>query len=202
MRMKLPVVAVAVAALAAAAPASAQYLSDTEKLIAAVEKRDGSTATQIMDSRGPRVLNTRNREGETALIAAINLHDPQWVGYLLQKGADPNYAAGDGDRPLVAAARIGFEQAVEWLLAQGAEADGANRMGETALIVAVQQRRGPIVEMLLDAGADPDKTDTAAGYSARDYAKRDSRSGQMLELIEAAGDKPKKVTDIDDFKLK
>jgi ankyrin repeat protein len=58
-------------------------------------------------------------------------------------------------------------------------------MGETPLIVAVQRREVPIIKMLLRAGADPDKTDTAAGYSARDYAKRDSRNPEILALIES-----------------
>ena len=58
----------------------------------------------------------------------------------------------------------------------GAKVDGANRMGETPLIVAVQQRQTPIVRRLLAAGANPDKTDNAAGYSARDYAQRDNRA--------------------------
>jgi ankyrin repeat protein len=199
--MKLPGWTVAIAVAAAATPASAQFVSDTEKFIEAVEAGDGTTATQILETRGPRVLNTRNNKGETALMMAVKRHDPQWVGYLLHKGADPDYATGNGDLPLIEAARIGFEQAVEWMLAKGAEVDGTNRLDETALIAAVQQRRAPIVKLLLEHGADPDKTDAAAGYSARDYAKRDTRSRRMLELIESAGTKPKDVTDIDDFKL-
>ena len=58
----------------------------------------------------------------------------------------------------------------------GAKVDSANKMGETALIVAVQQRPIPIIRILLRTkGADPDKTNSAQGYSARDYAKRDNR---------------------------
>ena len=53
-------------------------------------------------------------------------------------------------------------------------------MGETALIVAVQQRQPRCVKLLLRSGANPDKTDHAAGYSARDYAKRDTRNREML----------------------
>ena len=64
--------------------------------------------------------------------------------------------------------------------------DAANRMGETALIVAVQNRHADIVKVLLALGADPDKADSAAGYSARDYAKRDTRSRDLIKLIEAA----------------
>jgi hypothetical protein len=50
--------------------------------------------------------------------------------------------------------------------------------------VAVQQRQLPVVRLLLDAGADPDKPDSAAGLSARDYAKRDTRARQILQMIE------------------
>ena len=79
-----------------------------------------------------------------------------------------------------------FAQAAEWLLQVGAKVDAANRMGETALIVAVQQRDTRMVKLLLRNGADPDKTDSAAGYSARDYAKRDSRARDILQAINAA----------------
>jgi len=54
----------------------------------------------------------------------------------------------------------------------------------------VQQRQVPIVRRLLAAGANPDKTDSAAGYSARDYAARDSRASDILKLIEAKKPKP------------
>jgi hypothetical protein len=47
-------------------------------------------------------------------------------------------------------------------------------------------RQAPMVKFLMSKGANPDKTDTAAGYSARDYAKRDSRNPELLRLIEAA----------------
>jgi hypothetical protein len=42
----------------------------------------------------------------------------------------------------------------------------------------------PIVRKLLQAGANPDRTDAAAGYSARDYAARDPRARDILKLIE------------------
>ena len=57
-------------------------------------------------------------------------------------------------------------------------------MGETPLIIAVQQRNLPIVRVLLGEGADPDRTDHAAGYSARDYATRDPRARDILKMIE------------------
>ena len=85
---------------------------------------------------------------------------------------------------------VGFDQAVEWLLSMGAKIDAANRMGETALIAAVQQRQTAVVRRLLTAGADPDRGDTAAGYSARQYAERDNRARDILQLINAKKPKP------------
>jgi ankyrin repeat protein len=94
-------------------------------------------------------------------------------------------AGPNGETPLIAAARAGYPEAADWLIGLGARVDETNRAGETALIVAVQRRQVSIVRSLLNAGADPDKTDSVAGYSARDYAKRDNRTPQLLKLIEA-----------------
>ena len=104
--------------------------------------------------------------------------------------ADPNLSDRNGVTPLMAAARIGLAEAVDWLIGLGAEIDAENHMGETALIIAVQQRQVPIVKALIEAGANPDKADAAQGYSARDYAKRDTRTPEILRIIEAKKPKP------------
>ena len=86
-----------------------------------------------------------------------------------------------------------MEEAVDWLVRMNAAVDATNRRGETALIIAVQQRQPRVVERLLQAGANPDKADHSAGYSARDYAKRDSRNPQLLKLIETVKSTKKQV---------
>ena len=175
----------------AATPAAAQVAGgfDGDKFVAAVRERDGGKAMELLQDR-PSVVNARDGKGETGLIVAITGRDPDWAGYLLTHGADPNFPSSRGDTPLIAAARAGFEDAAHWLIARGVKVDAANRMGETALILAVQQRQIPVVKLLLSAGANPDKTDSAQGFSARDYAKRDNRGGEMLRLIEAKKPKP------------
>lgn len=178
----------AIALLAIGEPAVAQFDTESDQFVGAVEKRDGDKATDLIRSR-PRIVDSRNSKGDTALIIAISRSDREWTGFLLNKGADTNLTGKGGDTPLIAAARVGFDEAAEWLISMGVRVDAANKMGETALIVAVQQRQVPLVKRLLDAGANPDKTDTAAGYSAREYAARDTRSRQILQLIEAK--KPK-----------
>jgi ankyrin repeat protein len=183
----------AAAAAVLAAPASAQL--GTEKgqdFLQAVKERDGNKAEQMLGDNPKLLVNTRDLDGNTALIIAVGRSDETYTGYLLNKGADPNLAGKGGDTPLIIAARLGFAQGVEWLLGMGARVDATNKMGETALITAVMQRQKPVVRMLLDAGADPDKTDTAAGYSARDYAKRDPRARDILTMIEAKKPAPKK----------
>jgi ankyrin repeat protein len=179
-----------IALLTAAMPALAQLGTgpDSQQFVEAVEKQDGDKATQLIRTK-PRIVDSRNNKGDTALIIALNRSDRNWTGFLLNEGADPNLPGNGGDTPLITASRIGFEEAAEWLLNMGAKVDGANKMGETPLIVAVQQRQVPMVKLLLNAGANPDKADTAAGLSARDYATRDTRSRQILLLIEAK--KPK-----------
>ena len=200
-------VLIASAAAMTAGPALSQsYVSDVEPFMNAVRERDGDKATEILASR-PTVVNTRNAKGETALNIVLGRSDDLWTRFLIGNGADTNLQDSKGDTPLIAAARVGFTDAIELLLKYGAKVDLANRMGETALIIAVQQREIDAVKLLLAKGANPDKADSAAGYSARDYAKRDSRTPQLLAAIEAAG-KPKaaapakSATDLDSFTLK
>ncbi|MFL6759801.1 ankyrin repeat domain-containing protein [Sphingomonas sp.] len=152
--------------------------------VEAVKKSDGDKATSILEGHPHGIVDTRDGEGNTGLIIAISRSDETWTGYLLNKGADPNLGGKGGDTPLISASRVGFEQAAQWLIALGAKVDATNRMGETPLIIAVQQRELPMARMLLDAGANPDRSDAAAGYSARDYATRDPRARDILKLIQ------------------
>jgi len=176
---------VAAIAVGASVPVSAQSLTAAGyDLTEAVKNSDANKALQVLATNPPGIVNTKDGDGNTPLLIAIARNDEQWAGFMLNKGADPNLAGKDGNTPLIAASRVGMAQAVEWLLGLGAKVDATNRMGETPLIVAVQQRNLPIARLLLSKGANPDKTDSAAGYSARDYATRDGRSREILKLIE------------------
>ena len=177
-----------------AVPVTAQSnASEGEAFLKAVEDKDGGKAVPMLDNPASRVVNYRGYKGDTALHIATRNRESDWVGFLINKGADPNIGDAQGDSPLIVAARIGYEEAATWMLERGAQVDLANRRGETALIVAVQQRQRRLVELLLRAGANPDKADHAAGYSARDYAKRDTRSRELLKLIETVKSSRAKV---------
>jgi ankyrin repeat protein len=176
--------AILIATSAVAAPALGQALNtSSHDFIEAVRKSDGDKIMEVFGKNPKGIVDTKDDDGNTGLIIAISRSDEQWTALLLNKGADPNLAGKGGDTPLIAAARVGFEPAMEWLIGLGAQVDKPNKMGETPLIIAVQQRNLPIVRLLLKQGANPDRTDAAAGYSARDYAQRDTRARDILKLI-------------------
>jgi len=186
----------AIALALSAAPSLAQSVnqgSEGEAFLKALEERDNNKALPMVQAPDSRVVNYRGYNGNTGLHVVTRERQLDWVGYLLTKGADPEIGDSKGDTPLIIASRIGFEEGAQFLLRYKANVDATNRLGETALIVAVQQRRPRMVELLLKAGASPDKTDRAAGYSARDYAKRDTRNRELLRLIETVQSTKKKV---------
>ena len=185
--MKFRNLVLASAAVVMSASGVAQSLTDSgETFVRAVREKDGDKVTKFLEEGGSTIVNARSVNGETGLLIVLARRDATWTQFLLGNGADPNLAhRSSGDTPLIVAARIGFTLGAEWLLSKKARVDDTNRMGETPLILAVQGRHTPLVKVLLARGANPDKPDNAAGYSARDYAKRDGRSAEILKLIEA-----------------
>ena len=166
-----------------AVPASAQFEGpDSLQFIKAVQERDGNKATQLLTDH-PTVINAKDGKGDTGLVVALRNGDSDWAEFLLSKGADPSLPGAGGDTPLITAAKSGLYDMADVLLRLGVRVDGTNKSGETPLIIAVQQRDLPMVKLLLEHGADPDRTDHVAGYSARDYANRDSRNREILRLI-------------------
>ncbi|MEO7635326.1 MAG: ankyrin repeat domain-containing protein [Sphingomicrobium sp.] len=163
--------------------------NDGTAFVGAVRASDGNKVAALLDKRPLGLIDSRDEDGNTALLIALGRRDEEWTGFLLTKGASRDLAGKNGDTPLIVAARVGFSEAVDWLVTMNAKVDSDNRMGETPLIVAVQQHQLPIVRTLLKAGANPDKTDFS-GYSARDYALRDPRARDILKLIEAKLPKP------------
>lgn len=172
-----------------ASVAVAQSVNAGREFVEAVRKGDGNKMLELHAANPKGIVNSRGWDGDTPLVIAIARRDPDYTGFLINNGADPNLAGLKGEYPIIAAGRAGFEDAIGWLLQAGAKVDSANRAGETALIVAVQGRHVAAVKALLASGADPDKADSVAGFSARDYAVRDPRARDILKLIETK--KPK-----------
>ena len=176
------------AAVGVVAPAAYAQFSDSYNFLKAVKDRKGEEAEKFLSEPGSVIINTRDGStGETALHIVIQRRDSTWLGYLLQKGANPNLADKKGATPLMLATQLGYVDGIDWLVRKKAVVDQTNRSGETALILAVQLRNPEAVRALLKAGANPDKTDSRAGYSARDYAKQDGRASAIAAIIESNG---------------
>jgi uncharacterized protein len=199
------ILAVAVAAMLPVAgglvvPAAHAQFSDSYNFLKAVRDRKGDDAEKFLAEPGTVIINTRDSStGQTALHIVVDRRDSTWLGYLLQKGANPNLADKKGTTPLMLATQLNFVDGIDWLVSKKASVDQTNRSGETALILAVQLRNTEAVRALLKAGANPDKKDSRAGYSARDYAMQDGRAGAIASIIENHGktDAGKKPADLD-----
>ncbi len=169
------------------APAVAQF-SDSYNFLKAVKDKDGAKVTELLQGGGgATMINTKDyNSGDAALHIVVKRRDDLWVRFLVAKGANPNIRNREGATPLILAAQISFPEGVASLIAGKADVNMTNDRGETPLIVAVQLRDLATIRLLLAAGADPDKSDHAAGLSARDYAARDPRSGPIGKMLEDA----------------
>jgi uncharacterized protein len=176
--------AIVCAAAISPSVASAQF-TDSYVFLKAVRERDGNKATEMLSKPGNVMVDTKDRTtGEAGLHIVTRARDLVWINFLLGKGAKPDIRDKDGNSPLMIAAQLRFIEGATQLLRYRAQVDLANNAGETPLIRAVQLRDPAMVRLLLTANANPDKSDTIAGYSARDYAKRDPRAAAILKIIE------------------
>jgi ankyrin repeat protein len=179
--------------LACAAPAMAQF-SDSYNFLKAVRDSDGDEAMKYLAKPGAPVLNTRDPStGETALHLSVKAHNDNWVGFLLNKGADTEIKDRNGNTALHDAALVGDPTAISYLTSMKARVNATNNNGETPLVLAVHRKDIEIVQLLIAAGADPNIQDTIAGKSALDYAKQDRRLGAIQKVLENAKAPPKKV---------
>ncbi len=180
--------AVVVAALAMPVAVQAQF-SESYNFLKAVKERDGSKVTEFLNKPGSGavIVNTRDGStGETALHIVTAGRDSLWLGFLLQRGANPDVRDGKGNTALMIATQLGWTDGIQTLLARRAGVDVTNGSGESPLIRAVQNRDLASVRVLLAAGANPNRPDNAAGLSARDYATRDPRAAMILkEIVDA-----------------
>ena len=173
------------ALLTMAAPVAAQQQSQSYKFLEAVRKGDGNAVVAILDQPGQTIVNTRDvTTGEGALHIVVKRGDGTYLRYLLAKGADANLRDRSGDTPMMLAVEAGKAEIVQILGTGKANANLGNSGGETPLIRAVQRRDIALVRAVLAAGGNPDQTDNMAGMSARDYARRDTRSPAILKVLD------------------
>ena len=170
--------------LALASPLAAQLYSEGYQFLQAVDEKDGTKVTELLDTPGSTVVNARDlTSGRTAMHIVVERRDGVWIDYLYQQGANVNMADNDGVTPLMLAAQLNYLEGVEKLIAHGARVDVTNDSGETPLMYAVHSRNTELMRVLLEAGADPDRYDNS-GRSARDYARLRGESDITNDVIE------------------
>ncbi len=98
------------------------------------------------------------------LNEAVYYGYPDIARFLIDHGADLDWADVDGDTPLLEAARQGQIETAEMLLQHGADASIANRAGWTAAHLAVQTRNLQILKLLCEH-----KADLSAAISKQPY---------------------------------
>jgi ankyrin repeat protein len=176
--------ALALAMVALPMAAEAQNFSKGYKFLESVRNNEMSDVNNTLSEPGSTIINTHDSStGDTALHILAARRDTPWINYFLARGADPNARNNKGETPVVICAAIGYMEGVEALAAAGAKMDEANATGETPLMSAIHRRDLAMVRVLLKAGANPDRADSA-GRSARDYAKIEDRSGNLLNEID------------------
>lgn len=187
MKRKFQGLAAAAAIAILPVPAGAQNFSDSYTFIKAVKERDANKVTDLVTAPGSVVINSKDRaSGDGAIHIVTRGRDLSWMSFLVGKGAKVDSQNNEGLTPLAIATQIGWAEGVQYLLSRRAAVDLANKRGETPLIIAVQNRDVVNVRQLLAKGADPKKPDRVTGYSAIDFAKRDSRSQAILKMLETS----------------
>lgn len=144
-------------------------------------QRDNMEFFEYLLSRRARI-NTRNRNGETALSLAAYKGKLAFVKRLVEAGADVNLY---GWPPLIYATFNGHLAVVEYLLGKGAEVNATTANGSTALLFAARFGHIEIVQLLLRNKADPNIANER-GATAIDWALKTDNT-DIADLLRKAG---------------
>ncbi len=115
-------------------------------------------------------METKDTEGKSALLRAVDAGDTFEVRRLVEAGADVNTQNNSGVTPLMNAAGMGNKEAVELLIQKGADVNHRTSGNYTPLMQAALVGQMEMVKLLLDAGADSSVKDTG-GRTAISYAQ-------------------------------
>jgi uncharacterized protein len=166
--------------------AVAQF-SDSYNFLKAIRDADGTKVTELINKPGSIIVDTRDGStGEAALHIVTKRRDTAFLSFLLARGAKADIRDKQGNTALMIASQLRFVEGANILIDHRASVDLTNGNGETPLIKAVQNRDLAMVRLLLTAGANPKKADTIAGYSALDYATKDTRTPALLKALQEA----------------
>lgn len=138
-------------------------------------------AIKILIEKGKANINGRDLYGKTALMRAIDLHNPkiEAIQTLIECGADINITDSYKNTPLLKATQLGHAEIVEILINAKANVNYQGTDGITALFLAVdtygkkcsEEDSKKIIKALIKAGADKTLRNTD-GTTAFSLAKK------------------------------
>lgn len=125
-------------------PTSADFLK-------AVESGDTGRISSALEVGAS--VNSKDANGDTALMIAINKNNKALVRMLIEKGADVNAKNLAGSGALFKAIITGEAEIVKMLLDRGADPNTVNSHGESALMIAARKGNVEMITNLIDKGA-------------------------------------------------
>ena len=167
---------------------------DANQLLLAVRNNDEKQIRALLQAGVD--VNTKNSEGESALMFAVENHSnymlkllfenkygstiddaaSHCLHLLLETGVDVNIRDISGSTPLIRAAQNRDVDCMETLLTAGVDVNRSNERGETALMYSIKEKNIDCLKLLLEEGADVNVQDSIGStgliYSAQyGYAK-------------------------------
>ncbi len=138
-------------------------------------------------------VDSRDKNGATALMRAAENGHVKVVKLILSKKADTNATDKNGYTALMVAAEGRHAEAVKALVTAGADINKKNpKRGTTALMIASAKGNADSVEALIkgggDGGADVNATDNN-GYTALMLAAEKGHMGIVKKLVESGADR-------------
>ena len=132
-------------------------------------------------------INTRNKNGETAISLAAYQGKGAYVQRLVEEGAEINYY---GWAPLTYAAYNGHDEIVEYLLKHGADVNGVTENGSSALFFAARFGHTETARLLLKHRAKPNVVNDH-NETAMDWALK-GKNTDVETLLRRSGGRPGK----------
>jgi len=140
-------------------------------------------------------VNTKNCDGKTPLILALENNHQYVAEMLIKEGANPNFADPGGTTPLMIAAQKGLVDTVKLLLSKGANPNTQQSNiksvyaseNKTPIMFAAEGGNTDIVQMLIAKGANVNKK-SRDGRTALSIAEEKGFS-DVAEILKKAGAK-------------
>lgn len=157
--------------------------SDTESLRNAAMLGDADAVARFIGIGTP--VDSRDRDGRTALLLATHADHVEVARILIDAGADVNAKNSIADSPYLYAAAEGRLEILAMTLARGADLGSTNRYGGTGLIPAAHHGHVEAVYMLLKTRIDIDHVNRLGWTALLEAVILGDGGPAYVEIVEA-----------------